>query len=212
MLLPFLTLKPLEVSLVEAEHAAAAASEPAQPSSSPSSPTDAAGAAASSGGARYTGSFGPWRTPQRASTSYVRCLYHAVNFILTRRRGVSALRCKQVGLALRLQMVEMIRNDLDYMHPDDNGHKVCLMAFRQLSYRAVKIADALDSEETASTPGAKRPDSTCSICLEDMDKTASDVVTLPCSHTFHRQVRECLVPCVCWWVASRTFFQRCSEA
>ena len=87
VLLPFVTLKPLEVSLVEAEHAAAAAIEPAQPP--PSSPTDGAGAATSSG-ARCTGSFGPWRTPQRASTSYVRCLYHAVNFILTRRRGVSA--------------------------------------------------------------------------------------------------------------------------
>ncbi len=51
----------------------------------------------------------------------------AVNFILQRRRGVSALRAKQVGLAIRLQFMDMILNDLKYMHPDENGQvRTCL--------------------------------------------------------------------------------------
>lgn len=93
---------------------------------------------------------------------------------------------------MRLQMVQMVRNDLDYMHPDDNGHKVCQMAFRQLSYRAVKIADALESERSADTGAAKTckmADSMCSICLEDMQEGSGDIVSLGCSHSFHR---DCL--------------------
>ena len=148
---------------------------------------------ASSAFNRNPSAFGPWRAPQRAQTQYVRCLYQAVHFILSRRRGVSALRCKQVGLALRLQMVEMIKNDLDYMHPDDNGVKVCQMAFRQLSYRAVKLADALEIEEVESAGcgmGKRRIDP-CSICLEDMQgEDDTQVVSLACSHTFHRNTRD----------------------
>ena len=181
VLLPFITGKPLEVSLVEAEEAAANASEPTACSYHASA-----------------GAFGPWRTPQRAQTQYVRALYHAINFILTRRRGVSALRCKQVGLALRLQMVSMIRNDLNYMQPDDNGTKVCLMAFRQLSYRAVKIAEALEASteadhDIAIGSSAHQKDSICSICLEGMEEDATSVVNLPCTHSFHRDCLDELV-------------------
>jgi hypothetical protein len=101
---------------------------------------------------------------------------------------VSALRGKQVGLALRLQMVEMIKNDLEYLHPDANGHKVCLMAFRQLSYRAVKIADRLGAEmhETRPEISSKKVDSNCSICLENMAEGAGDSISLSCGHSFHR--------------------------
>ncbi|MGB1599792.1 MAG: RING finger protein, partial [Promethearchaeia archaeon] len=101
-----------------------------------------------------------------------------------------------MGLALRLQMVEMIKNDLDYMHPDDNGVKVCQMAFRQLSYRAVKLADALEIEEVESAGcgmGKRRIDP-CSICLEDMQgEDDTQVVSLACSHTFHRRCLDELV-------------------
>ncbi len=74
VLLPFLTGKPLEVSLVEAERAA----------------TDAE---------RYGGRFGVWRTPQRAQTPYVRCINQAVNYLL-KRKGVSDARCKQVCMCM----------------------------------------------------------------------------------------------------------------
>ena len=165
-LLPFMTGKPLEMALVDAEHAAAS-------------------------GAGITAS-GPWRTPQRAQTQYVRCLYQAINFILTRRRGVSALRCKQVGLAMRIQFVEMIVNDLKYMHPDENGQRVCTMALKQLSYRAIKISDALAASEEAENE-KERKDSApvaCMICLEDIQSSS---VTLPCGHKFHRECADELV-------------------
>ena len=193
ILLPFLTGKPLEVSLLESELSATASEEHAIASSGPSAASEMP---ASSAFNRNPSAFGPWRAPQRAQTQYVRCLYQAVHFILSRRRGVSALRCKQVGLALRLQMVEMIKNDLDYMHPDDNGVKVCQMAFRQLSYRAVKLADALEIEEVESAGcgmGKRRIDP-CSICLEDMQgEDDTQVVSLACSHTFHRRCLDELV-------------------
>ena len=190
VLLPFVTGKPLEASLIESEQAAHCFTDPDDSQTSPQ-----AAAVAATASSRSSVVYGPWRTPQRARTQYVRCLYHAVNFILTRRRGVSALRSKQVGLAMRLQMVEMVRNDLDYMHPDDNGHKVCLMAFRQLSYRAVKIADALESESDAAGAGgpSRRADPMCSICLEDMAEDGSNIVTLACSHSFHRDCLDELV-------------------
>lgn len=52
VLLPFLTDKPLEVSLVEAERADAEDADSTK-----------------------RGLSGPWRTPQRASTQYVRCIF-----------------------------------------------------------------------------------------------------------------------------------------
>lgn len=39
--------------------------------------------------------FGPWRTPQRSDTSYVRLFFEALHFMLT-RRGVSDLQANQV--------------------------------------------------------------------------------------------------------------------
>ena len=165
-LLPFITGKPLEIALVDAEHAAASSS----------------GVSAS----------GPWRTPQRAQTQYVRCLYQAINFILTRRRGVSPLRCKQVGLATRIQFVEMILNDLKFMHPDENGQRVCAIALKQLSYRAIKISDALAASEEAgkSRERVDGPTVSCMICLEEIQTTSA---VLPCGHQFHKECADELV-------------------
>ncbi len=167
-LLPFITGKPLESSLVDAENAAATS-----------------GAVSASG---------PWRTPQRAQTQYVRCLYQAINFILTRRRGVSPLRCKQVGLAMRIQFVEMILNDLKYMHPDENGQRVCAMALRQLSYRAIKISDALSKADDEPGNALVRKNGeqpvACMICLEDIQSACA---TLPCGHQFHPECADDLV-------------------
>ena len=189
ILIPFVTGKPLEVSLVESELAANSTCEKASPSQAPAPPIPTAHSG------RGLPGFGPWRTPQRAKTQYVRCLYHAIHFILRRRRGVSPLRCKQVGLALRLQMVEMLRNDLNYLHPDENGHKVCLMAFRQLSYRTVKIADALSMEDKlTNVQKVSLQIESCSICLDAMDGgDTPHIITLACSHSFHRECLDELV-------------------
>ena len=168
VLLPFLTDKPLEVSLVEAERADAEDPDVTKRRLS-----------------------GPWRTPQRAFTQYVRCIYQAVNFILLRRRGVSALRAKQVGLAIRLQFMDMILNDLKYMHPDENGQRSCAIAMRQISYRAVKIVEALSKTPETKESGKVFDSSAndeCVICLEELDDPATKT-KLPCGHTYHT---ECL--------------------
>lgn len=125
VLLPFVTGKPLESSLVEAEQAATAGK---------------------------LGSFGFWRSPQRSATASVRCTMNVLDFCL-RSRGLPKLKSKQVRVALRAQVVAMIRNDLDFVFPDSNGEKVCRIACQQLSYCAVKLEEA-----SASNAGAdQRP-------------------------------------------------------
>eukprot|EP00750_Incisomonas_marina_P014138 INCI17609.11.p1 GENE.INCI17609.11~~INCI17609.11.p1 ORF type:complete len:5029 (+),score=1065.32 INCI17609.11:298-15384(+) len=124
ILLPFLTGKPLESSLVEAEAAA--------------------GAAKASGKIHANG-FGEWRSPQRSGTAYARAAMAAMHFLL-RTRGLSSFKSKCVRVALRAQFVEMIQNDMNYVFPDQNGERVCQLACQQLSYTAVKLASKDDSE------------------------------------------------------------------
>ena len=120
MLLPFLTGKPLEASLLEAERAddefraaqaaAVANDEPLDDDS------DAAVAARSEHAARC----GAWRSPQRSETAYVRCLSEALHYLLA-RRGVTPLQAKQVHLALRAQVrgrPRRQRNDDGCLHQD----------------------------------------------------------------------------------------------
>ncbi len=55
----------------------------------------------------------------------MRCINQAVNFLLT-RRGASQAQAKKVGLGMRVQFVEMIKNDL----------KCVTMGSREISARA----------------------------------------------------------------------------
>ena len=132
------------------------------------------------------GKFGPWRSPERASTSYVRCINQAVNYLLT-RRGASQQQAKKVGLGLRLQCVEMIKHDLKSVRPDAAGRAVCAIALRQLAYRAVKLAGSLagGGESTGRQEGSGV--GCCCICLDDVEE-GGDGVALPCKHVYH-QVR-----------------------
>ena len=98
MLLPFLTGKPLESALVGAEQAAAKARADTNDGDGEDDEEDGV-----AGGAR-----GPWRSPQRSATAYVRCLMEALHYLL-RRRGLSKLQAKRVGLALRVQLLAMAR-------------------------------------------------------------------------------------------------------
>jgi hypothetical protein len=61
----------------------------------------------------------------------VRTILHALKYLMA-SRGVAKAQCKQVLLALRAQLVKMIDNDLQFVHPDDNGQRVCRMACSQL--------------------------------------------------------------------------------
>jgi hypothetical protein len=131
ILLPFLTGKSLEESLVEAHTAADGA---------------------------QAGSYGDWRSPQRSNTSYVRCLLEAMNFML-RSRDVEVLDCKLVSVALRAQFVEFIRRDLSHVRPDGNGAKVIEMSCAQLSYATAKLAALWDrtSGSAEQAAGADPP-------------------------------------------------------
>lgn len=119
VLIPFLTGKPLEASLVEAENAAAAAllaemgtsgqkagsSATATTASEESKDgTNAAVAdkpaadinlSASSDQPFTPDNCGEWRLPQRSNTAYVRCTLEAFHFLL-RRRQVTRFQAKQV--------------------------------------------------------------------------------------------------------------------
>ena len=127
ILLPFLTGKPLENSLVEAE------------------------AAAKKGTA---GAFGSWRSPQRTMTAYARCAMAALDYML-QHRGLSTKQSKQVRVGIRAQFVAMIRNDLDWVFPDANGEKVCRLACQQLSYATVKLAESAKKGSGESTGESK---------------------------------------------------------
>jgi hypothetical protein len=50
-----------------------------------------------------------------------------------------------VHLALCVEMVCMLQNDLNYMLPDDNGRIVCSLAVRELSHTAVRVVDAVEA-------------------------------------------------------------------
>lgn len=77
VLVPFLTGKPLEVSLVESERCSQG--QTADPSKISSVDTEKPA---------EISSFGAWRHPQRSQTAYVRCIFEALYFLL-RRRGVT---------------------------------------------------------------------------------------------------------------------------
>jgi len=127
ILLPFLTGKSLETSLVEAEVQGEHGND------------DAAS--------------GPWRSPQRSRTAYVRCLLESLHYVL-REKGLNEVHAKLVTLAIRAQFVKMIANDMDFVHPDLNGIRVCRMACSQLAYSTVKLAEKV-MEEVVAPSGLK---------------------------------------------------------
>eukprot|EP00457_Paulinella_chromatophora_P000002 gb/GEZN01000002.1/.p1 GENE.gb/GEZN01000002.1/~~gb/GEZN01000002.1/.p1 ORF type:complete len:6816 (+),score=1425.09 gb/GEZN01000002.1/:114-20561(+) len=145
ILLPFLANKPLETLLVEAEKAAIAREDAKAEEEADS---DAAGN-------QFGRSFGDWRSPQRSSTAYVRCVLHGLQFML-RSRGLTSLQCKRVLLALRVQFVLMIKHDMDFVFPDDNGQRVCDMACSQLSFSTVKLAAKLEEDIKQSKTGTNK--------------------------------------------------------
>lgn len=107
ILLPFLTGKPLESSLVEAETTAMnydAAKEAVEREITLNASRKSAGDAdeptavgSASKLADKKGAFGPWRRPQMSRATYVRCVLEALNFLLV-SRGTTDLQAKQVNM------------------------------------------------------------------------------------------------------------------
>lgn len=58
----------------------------------------------------------------------------------------SYARTLQVELALFVEMVCMMKNDLECMLPDENGVRVCNLAVRELCHAAVKLVDMVEQQ------------------------------------------------------------------
>lgn len=124
VLVPFLTGKPLEASLVETENAA----------------LDEA-----SRNVQNFNTSGSWRMPQRSDTAYIRCLLEVLYYLL-RSKGVSEEATNQIHLAICCEMVKMMENDLHFMLPHESDVRVCELAVRELSHCAVKVFDQINTQ------------------------------------------------------------------
>jgi hypothetical protein len=52
----------------------------------------------------------------------------------------------QIHLGLCYEMVDMVKNDLVYMLPDENGQRVCALAVREISHFAVQLVDKVEAK------------------------------------------------------------------
>jgi len=130
ILIPFLTGKPLEESLCDAERSAL------NNLSDVKEDSDVGHGVASDAATTVGG----WRLPQKSSTAYVRCVFEAIHYLL-HRRGVSEFQSNYIQLCICTEMVYMMENDLHHVPPDDNGVRVCELAVRELSHMCVKLVD-----------------------------------------------------------------------
>ena len=176
VLLPFLTGKPLEASLVESETAALAhSSQNESVDIKTDGTTDLKTIENNIKNEIETEinlfeKCGSWRSPQRSKTAYVRCIFEAFHYVL-RRRGLTELQSNQIHLSLLLELTHMIRNDLQYMLPGDNGVRVCSLALRELSRYSVEVIDEI--EKFQSNLAVKTID--CSLILKEVHDIVEDV-------------------------------------
>ena len=92
---------------------------------------------------------GDWRSPQKSRTAYVRSITHAIFFML-RHKGLDVLQAKQVLLALRVQMARMLKHDLGFVQPDNNGQHVCSIVVSALSSATTKLIGTIDKAGQSS--------------------------------------------------------------
>jgi hypothetical protein len=138
VLLPFLTGKPLEASLVDAEKVALLAQE------DPSSENNEQNVIEIQHSSNPLADCGDWRLPQKSQTAYVRCIFEAMHYML-RKKGLQELQIEQVNLALSAEFICMMKNDLTCMLPDSNGVRVCSLAVKEFSRAAVTFVDRLQA-------------------------------------------------------------------
>ncbi|CAM6002123.1 unnamed protein product [Sphagnum balticum] len=145
ILIPFLTDKPLESTLVEAEVAAGnipSLSESSSSELSEGSPRDASIK-------KLFEQCGSWRAPQISKTAYVKTVMEAFHYILC-RRGLTEYLANQAHLALYAELITMMENDLRYILPSDSDVKICELAVREFSRYAVTVTDFLESSNKDS--------------------------------------------------------------
>ena len=179
VLIPFLTGKPLEASLVEAEAAAAhaAISVTSDDDGSTTNPTFSSAISASTESKEEEA--GPAAALKNSTASAtarnaaaVAAIAHAPILCgewrlpqrsdtayvrctfeaftyLLRCRGVNPVQARLIHLCLCCEMVRMMQNDLSHVLPEQNGICVCSLAIKELSHFAVQVVDEV--QDTART-------------------------------------------------------------
>jgi len=184
VLIPFVTGKPLEQTLVETEahgHPPPPPSPAASTAAGEAAGGGEAGEEVKEGGGGGGPVQGPWRLPQRSATAYVRCVFEAMNFMLT-TRGLDQAQADAVHLALQAQLVDMVANDMQYVLPDENGRRVCEMALSAFSDATVRLAASVAEKDPASAFVATVPERVRLTVLrlgQDLAACAEDVEMLP---------------------------------
>ena len=80
-----------------------------------------------------------WRSPQRASTAYYKSITDTCMYML-RRRGLTTGQCKLVSFMVRLSMLAMVDNDLQYVSGlSESDRRVIQMGCQQIAYHAIKL-------------------------------------------------------------------------
>ena len=80
-----------------------------------------------------------FRSPQRASTAYYKCLSDTCHYMM-RRRGLSQPKCKLIAFLVRLEMLAMVDNDLQFVQGlSESDRRVVQMGCQQVAYAALKI-------------------------------------------------------------------------
>ena len=80
-----------------------------------------------------------YRSPQRASTAYYKCLNQTLVYMM-RRKGLSLSKCKLISFMVRLEMLAMVDNDLGYVSGlSESDRRVIQMGCQQVAYTALKI-------------------------------------------------------------------------
>ena len=92
-----------------------------------------------------------WRSPQRASTAYYKSITDTCVYIM-RRRGLSRAQCKLVSFMVRLSMLAMVDNDLQYAGGlSESDRRVIQMGCQQIAYHAIKLNNNLQKGASLST-------------------------------------------------------------
>ena len=160
ILIPFLTGKPLEASLVEAENSALLSEQLLDQCTQLASKIVENQINGDdqltmdenlnildkkySEYLKQKSGFGTWRSPQKSQTAYVRCIVESIHYLHT-RKGMSEVKVNQVLLALFCDLVSMMKNDLGFVIPEASGYRICKLALQELSYSAVKFEDLVKS-------------------------------------------------------------------
>ena len=92
-----------------------------------------------------------WRSPQRASTAYYKSITDTCVYLM-RRRGLAAAQCKLVSFMVRLSMLAMVDNDLQYLSGlSESDRRVIQMGCQQIAYHAIKLNGSKQKAVSLST-------------------------------------------------------------